>query len=191
LNSEFRRSLRRIKPEKRRTPLSRREPSDLLYIGNIKKPIPKLLLDTTVYIDVLQGRMPVDADTVLVTAALWHSTVTEAEMAAACGLLDPDHPHTARAIEQITASVEKRPEHRILVPDRGVWQEAGILSGLLARLQGYDSTHRRQVFNDALIFCTALKHGCTVLTRNTGDFDLLQQLVPSGRVLFYKQGERP
>jgi hypothetical protein len=36
-----------------------------------------------------------------------------------------------------------------------------------------------------------LKHGCTVLTRNTTDFDLLQQLMPSGRVLFYKQATDP
>lgn len=58
----------------------------------------------------------------------------------------------------------------------------------MARLQGYDSAHRRQVLNAALIFCTALKHRCTVLTRNTADFDFLEQLLPSGRVLFYKQG---
>lgn len=187
LNSEFRRSLRRIKPEKRKRPLSARPASDLLYLADINKPIPKLLLDTTVYIDVLQGRMPADADAVLATAGLWHSTVTEAEMAAACGFLDPEHPHTSRVIEQITISVEKRPQPRILAPDRGVWREAGMLSGLLARLQGYDSNHRRQVLNDALIFCSALKHGCTVLTRNTRDFDLLQQVMPAGRVLFYKQ----
>jgi predicted nucleic acid-binding protein len=188
LNSEFRRSLRRIKPEKHNRQLSPRQPSELLYIGDVRKPVPKLLLDTTVYIDALQGRLPVDADAVLSTAELWHSTVTEAEIAAACGLLDPEHPRSSDVIKQLTASVEKRPEHRILGPDRGAWREAGMLSGLLARLQGYDSAHRRQVLNDALIFCTALKHGCTVLTRNTADFDLLQQLLPSGRVLFYKQG---
>ena len=187
MNSEFRHSLRRIKPEKHKTQLSPRQSSDLLHIDDIKKPIPKLLLDTTVYIDVLQGRLARDADAILSTAELWHSTVTEAELAATCGLLHPDHPHTRQAIEQIAASVDKRPTHRILAPDRGVWREAGILSGLLARLQGYDSAHRRQVLNDALIFCTASKHGCTVITRNTSDFDLLQQLVPLGRVLFYNQ----
>jgi predicted nucleic acid-binding protein len=186
LNSEFRRSLRRIKPEKRRRQLRPRQPSELLYIGDVEKSLPKVLLDTTVYIDALQGRLPADADAVLSTAELWHSTVTEAEIAAACGLLDPYHPQPRKAIDRLAASVEKRPGYRILVPDRGVWREAGMLSGLLARLQGYDSAHRRQVLNDALIFCTGLKHGCTVLTRNTADFDLLQQLMPSGRVLFYK-----
>ncbi len=41
--------------------------------------------------------------------------------------------------------------------------------------------------NDALLFATARKHGLTVLTRNTADFDLLQQLDPVGRVLFYSR----
>jgi predicted nucleic acid-binding protein len=40
--------------------------------------------------------------------------------------------------------------------------------------------------NDALLFATARKHGCTVLTRNVIDFDLLAQLDPSGRVIFYQ-----
>ena len=186
MNSEFQHSLRRIKPEKHKTQLSPRQPADLLYIGDIKKPIPKLLLDTTVYIDVLQGRLASEADAILSTAELWHSPVTEAELAATCSLLRPDHPHTRQAIDQIAASIDKRPAHRILVPDRGIWREAGILSGLLARLQGYDSDHRRQVLNDALIFCTAWKHGCMVITRDRSDFDLLQQLVPLGKVLLYR-----
>jgi predicted nucleic acid-binding protein len=40
--------------------------------------------------------------------------------------------------------------------------------------------------NDALLFVTARRHGCTLLTRNVGDFDLMQQLEPAGRVLFYR-----
>ncbi len=40
--------------------------------------------------------------------------------------------------------------------------------------------------NDALLFATARKHGCSVLTRKVLDFDFLQQLDPSGKVLFYR-----
>jgi hypothetical protein len=40
--------------------------------------------------------------------------------------------------------------------------------------------------NDALIFATARKHGLTALTRNTDDFDLLQQLDPFGKVFFLR-----
>jgi len=57
-----------------------------------------------------------------------------------------------------------------------------VLAGILARLQGYGRTERRKVLNEALIFATARKHGLTVLTRNSDDFDFLQQLDSAGRV---------
>ena len=146
---------------------------------------PKLLYDTTVYIDILQGRFPENAHGALRVADAWHSTATEAELVAPMGFLDPHHPNTSTAVKQIMATVEHRPAHRTIEPDRGVWLVAGILSGLLSRLQSYDAADRRRVLNDALIFETARKHGLTVLTRDISDFDLLQQLEPTGRVLFY------
>jgi predicted nucleic acid-binding protein len=72
------------------------------------------------------------------------------------------------------------------VPNPEIWREAGILSGILARLQGYGREDRRRALNDALLFVTARKYGCTLLTRNVIDFDLLEQLDPFGSVLFYK-----
>src|SRR5438874_3326496 len=44
------------------------------------------------------------------------------------------------------------------LPISEIWREAGILSGTLARLQGYKSDQRRRVLNDALLFATARKH---------------------------------
>ena len=78
------------------------------------------------------------------------------------------------------------PPHRMISPDREIWRDAGILTGTIARLQGTPRSDRRRILNDALIFATARRHGHTVLTRNVVDFDLLQQLDPSGRVMFYK-----
>lgn len=101
------------------------------------------------------------------------------------GLLNPAHPGTSQAVRQVVASVERRPQHRVLTPDREVWREAGILAGLLARLQQYSKAEQRRALNDALILMSAEKHGCSVLTRNTSDFDLLTQLSPTGRALFY------
>ena len=89
------------------------------------------------------------------------------------------------AVKQIIATIERRPSHRTITPDREIWIEAGILSGILARLQNYAAADRRRVMNDAMLFATARKHGLTVLTRNVMDFDLLQQLDPPVRVLFY------
>ena len=116
----------------------------------------------------------------------WHSPVTEAELAAAIGLLDPNRSDTREIVEQIRAVIERRPSYRTIVPDPEIWREAGILSGVLARLQGYGKDHRRRALNDALLFASARKHGCVVLTRNVVDFDLLQQLDRAASVLFYK-----
>jgi predicted nucleic acid-binding protein len=157
----------------------------LRFLERLKPPFPNFLLDTTVYIDALQGRLPDDVEIALRSGSLWHSTVTEAELAALAGLLDPAHPDRARAIAQVAASIELRPAHRILTADGQIWREAGILAGLLARLQRYGKNERRKALNDALIFLTAAKNGCVVLTGNVSDFDLLMQLDPRGQAVFY------
>jgi predicted nucleic acid-binding protein len=159
--------------------------SKLEFVGStVNKPL-KLLYDTTVYIDILQGRFPREGELMLRAVDAWHSPVTEAELAATCGLLDPTHSQTRAIIEQIAAVVERRPIQRTIAPDREVWREGGVLSGILARLQGYEKEQRQRALNDALLYATARRHGCTVLTRNITDFDFLQQIDPSGRVLFY------
>jgi len=157
------------------------------FLGRTSDLPPKLLYDTTVYVDILQGRFPRETELAVRAADAWHSAVTEAELVAPCGFLKPDHPETANAVRQIIATIERRPAHRTIVPDREIWIQAGVLSGILARLQNYARTDRRRVLNDALLLATARKHGLTVLTRNTADFDLLQQLEPSARVLFYER----
>ncbi len=186
MNSELQATLRRLEPEKRRTQLKPREESDLEFVETTRNKPKKLLYDTTVYIDILQSRFPQSGELMLRATEAWHSPVTEADLAAAIGLFDPAHLGTREIVAQIAAVIERRKSYRTIIPDSEIWREAGILSGILARLQGYGKGHRRRALNDALLFATARKHGCTVLTRNTADFDLLQQLEPSGRVLFYK-----
>ncbi len=186
--SALEQSLRRLKPEKHGTRLSRRAASALPFLSASRPPFPALLLDTTVYIDTLQGVQPQEVDLALRSGKLFHSTVTEAELASLSGLLDPRRAETQKVIGQVASLIAMRPAHRILNPDREIWREAGILAGLLARLQGYGRNERRQALNDALIFLTAVKYGCAVLTRNLTDFDLLLQLDPRGNVLFYERG---
>jgi hypothetical protein len=65
------------------------------------------------------------------------------------------------------------------------WRDAGILAGLLARLQSYGKNEQRKALNDALIFLTAAKGGSVVLTRNVSEFDLLMQLDARGQAIFY------
>ena len=185
MSSELAKVLRRIKPEKRIVPLNPRSASDLAFLGQTSHLPSKLLYDTTVYIDILQGRFPGDGEIALRAADAWHSTVTEAELCAPIGSLNPAHPGTAEAVKQLIAAIERRPVHRTIAPDREIWLEAGILAGVLTRVQNYSVSDRHRVLNDALVFATARKHGLTVLTRNTRDFDLLQQLEPACGVLFY------
>ncbi len=177
--------LRRLKPERRDAPLRYRERKELKFLEDLRTPLPKLLLDTTVYVDQLQGRFPEEAEIVLRAGNLWHSAVTEAELSALVGLLDPAHLNTAHAIKQVIALIEQRPAHRTITPDREVWQESGVLAGLLARLQGSAKEERRKALSDSLIFLSAMKAGCAVLTRNIFDFDLLMQLEPRGAAVFY------
>lgn len=184
-NAEFQRSLRRLNPEKYSRPLKAKDRSELTFLDQLRRPFPKLLLDTTVYIDELQGKLPQMVEVSLRLAELWHVTVTEAELAALAGLLSPTHPDTPQIVQQVLASVARRPSHRILNPDREVWREAGIVAGLLSRLQNYGKPGRQRALNDALIFLSAAKHGCSVLTRNISDFDLLMQLAPHGKTVFY------
>lgn len=185
--ADFYRSLRRFKPEKHLDQLKPRDQAALPFLQRLTRPFPKLLLDTTVYIDALQGHLPPEAEFALRISELWHSTVTEAELSSLAGLLDPKHPDTTQVVKQVAETIRKRPDHRVLNPDPEVWREAGILAGMLTRLQHYGKSDRRRALNDALIFLSAAKHGCTVLTRNVADFDFLTQLAPFGRAIFYEQ----
>ncbi|HJS87362.1 MAG TPA: hypothetical protein VJ779_18055 [Acetobacteraceae bacterium] len=54
------------------------------------------------------------------------------------------------------------------------------------RLGGFQSGQKIAALNDATIYLHALERGYTVLTRNTRDFDLMNQIIPSGRILFHK-----
>ena len=179
LSSEFQATLRRLKTDKHRAQLNPRAESELEFIGTTSHRFPKLLYDTTVYIDILQGRFPQQGEAMLRATEVWHSPVTEGELAATCGLLDPAPSQTPKIIKQVAAVIERRPSYRTLTPDPEIWREAGVLSGTLARTQ---------VLNGALLFATARKYRCAVLSRNVRDFDLLQQLDPSGKVMFYKIG---
>ncbi|HEY6767954.1 MAG TPA: type II toxin-antitoxin system VapC family toxin [Candidatus Sulfotelmatobacter sp.] len=185
MNTDVWTSLRRYKPDRRSQPLQRRPDAQLHFIETTGIPS-KLLYDTTVYIDTLRGKFPGAGRFILRTVEAWHSPVAEAELAVLVGSLDPAHPNTRTTIDEIAISISHRALHRTIIPDVTTWREAGILSGILARLQGYDKSQRRRLLNDALLFVTARRHGCTVLTRNIGDFDFLQQLDPAGRVLFYR-----
>jgi hypothetical protein len=62
--------------------------------------------------------------------------------------------------------------------------------GLVVRLAGVDLTRRQALLNDATLYLQAIEQGQIVLTRNVREFDWFDQLVPSGRMLFYRRMTR-
>jgi predicted nucleic acid-binding protein len=59
-------------------------------------------------------------------------------------------------------------------PSVADWWEAGRLVRSIGDKQNWDIHKRRDFQNDALIAFTARRHGATVVTANTSDFELLR-----------------
>ena len=171
--------------------LSRRDDAGLPFVVEHAGAGQEILLDTCVYIDGLQGRVPdVVLDLMNVRKAN-HSTVAIQELMHTVGVLDPADARTKGVVKQIGALIEGMPPHRTFAPDADVLGRAALLSGILCRLQGYQKDARLRALQDCVLFLQAQKLGFTVLTANIADFDYLLQLVPAGRVLFYRRTEAP
>jgi hypothetical protein len=141
-----------------------------------------------VYIDQMQGRAPEVVERLIETRQVNHSTVAIQEMMHIIGVLDPDDRRTAAVVEAVTVQIEAMPEHRVFAPDAEVLGRAALLAGILSRLQGYARDARLKALQDCVLFLQAQKLGFAVLTANLAEFDPLLQLLPTGRVLFYRAG---
>ena len=168
-------------------PLSRRDDSALPFATEEELAGQPLLLDTCAYIDQIQGRAPELVERLVETRLVNHSSVAIQELAHTIGVLQPDHPGTPAVIESLRALIAGMPDHRVFTPDVDVLGRAALLSGMLCRLQGYKKDARHKALQDCTLFLQAHKLGATVLTRNIVEFDYMLQLVPTGRVLFYRR----
>lgn len=186
-------TLRSLKPQKRLGTLERRAEDDLPWVDEEPTIGGPLFLDTSVYLDVLQGRSPAEVDALLTYRVCHHSAVSLSELTHAFGRLDPKHASTKSVLETIQATVEDIPEHRLHAPDSATWGQAGVLAGLLFRLSNLPKGegHERRFVNDALIFLQARQLGASVLTGNVRDFDYLSQIIPTGRVILYRSPAAP
>jgi hypothetical protein len=138
-------------------------------------------------IDVLQARAPHEIEQLLDVRALNHSAIAISELAHAFGRLDPTHAHTKSVLKACERAIAAIPQRRLNAPSVRAIAEANILAGIVARLRGLVRTDRQPFLNDAILYLQALEQGHTVLTRNIADFDVIQQIVPEGRVLFYRR----
>jgi hypothetical protein len=146
-----------------------------------------LLLDTCVYIDQMQDRAPRILKDLIRQREVNHSTVAIQELMHTVGVLQPSDRRTAGVIAEIGKQIKAMPRHRIFSPDSDVLGRAALLSGILCRLQGYGRDYKLRSLQDCVLFLQARKLGLVALTANVADYDILLQLLPTGRALFYRR----
>jgi hypothetical protein len=146
-----------------------------------------LLLDTCVYIDQMQNRSPHVLDDLIAQRQVNHSTVAIQELMHAVGVLNPSDGRTPGVIAEIGKQIKAMPRHRVFAPDSEVLGRAALLSGILCRLQGYEKDSKLRALQDCVLFLQAQKLGLVALTANVSDYDVLLQLLPTGRALFYRR----
>jgi hypothetical protein len=140
-----------------------------------------------VYIDSVQGRLPPEVERILQLRLIGHSSIAIAELGIGLGRLDPANPSTPRARASIEKLIESVPAHRLSPPGHRAALQAGIATGIVARLNQYAKSDQRRLFNDALLFFQAIEQGLCLLSRNIADLDYLQQVVPAGQLLLYRR----
>ncbi|KMS56034.1 hypothetical protein V474_13580 [Novosphingobium barchaimii LL02] len=176
-------SLRRIRPQRLAAKLTRRAEEELPLSHKAAAVGRELLLDTCVYIDVLQGKTPLEADRLLENRIVNHSCVALAEMTHLMGALDPADKRTASVLKTLGRTIDDIPEHRLTAPSPRVFGEAGMLAGMVTRLTG--QPHSIALLNDAILFLQAASTGCDLLTGNRRNFDFMDQLMPGTGLILY------
>ena len=185
MSFDLARALRRIKPQRAVASIERRERSN--FVSTPISAGPELLIDSCVYVDVLQARAPEAVKTLTTTRIVNHSSVCLGELTHLFGRLDPEDRGTKAALSEIGSMIADIPDHRLTAPSATAMAEAGMLAGLVARLNGAPRSETPALFNDACLYLHAFERGWVVLTRNVRDFDLFDQLLPAGRVLLYER----
>ncbi len=170
-----------------RTTLARRSTGELPFVDVAPIGGQGLLLDTCVYIHQMQDRSPQVLDDLIAQRQVNHSIIAIQELMHTIGVLNPSDPRTAGVVAEIGKQIKAMPPHRIFAPDMDILGRAALLSGILCRLQGYEKDGRLRALQDCILFLQAQKLGLVVLTANVSDYDILLQLIPAGRALFYRR----
>lgn len=167
--------------------LARRSDNELPFVNSNLIGGQGLLLDTCVYIDQMQDQSPQLLDDLIAQRQVNHSTVAIQELMYTVGVLNPSDARSTGVVAEIGKQIKAMPPHRIFVPDIEVLGRAALLSGILCRLQGYDKGAKLRALQDCVLFLQAQKLGLVALTANVSDYDILLQLIPTGRALFYRR----
>jgi hypothetical protein len=139
------------------------------------------MLDTSVYLDVLQGRTPRAVDGLLTLRVLHHSSVALSELARLFGRLDHQRDGAAQALEALSEVIDAIPGWRLSTPGVRTCAEAGMLAGLAERLGAQGA----RLIERATILLHAAETGRVLLARHSQALDCLQQLAPRAQMLVY------
>jgi len=184
LSFDLDRLLRSLKPEKRTAVPAARHHGQL-RADSLAAPKKTLIPDTTVYIHAGQGKLPPKIAEMISQWPLLHSMTALGEIAYAIGHLDPAHPGTKASRSYLESVLHRIPQHRLVSTTPEITIAGGVLTGIIARILSLPKGAHRQRINDVLIYLIARANGAAVVTANVSDFDLLQQLLPDGHVIFY------
>lgn len=177
-------ALRRAKPEKHTAQMTARPLGARVTAAAVPIRPTVVVPDTCVYIHAAGGNLPPPAKALLGAAIQYHVAASLGEIGAGLGNMPPTAPNYDAARKYYSDLMAAIPPGRILVPNAQDWIEAGLLAGCVARCQNFQPHQRKELLNDALIYVCAAKAGLPVLTEDD-DFDLLQQVRPHGKVIFY------
>ena len=123
------------------------------------------ILDTNIYIDHWErGLYQVTLENLRRANIIRHSAVVLSELRRGA---------RGREAERLVAKLFELATIR-WEPSVADWWETGRLIRTLGDKQDWDTNKRRDFQNDALIALTARRHGATVVTANSSDFELLR-----------------
>lgn len=168
-----------------------RDRAELPMLG-AAPPSGAVLLDTNVFINALVGRGLATLRALLADLPRsFVSAVTVAELSWTRGRLDPQHPRTATVVTTIETALARIDPVKILTPSADQWRTAGERAGAAWRAIAGDSrslgaADRHELMHDALTAVVASAAALTVVTEDR-DFDLLMQLDPALKVVFYER----
>jgi predicted nucleic acid-binding protein len=180
--------LRRCRFALGRTELSRPRDDDLDFLADSEVTGESIMLDTCVYIDQMQGRLPDPVAKRVEARTVVHAPIVLGELSFLFGNLDPRDPRTTAALASISAMLSAIGEHRVMPMTHEDTMRGMILAGCVARLSGLHGASRRSVQNDAILAAQAARTGNLLVTRNIADFGRLAQLEPRLKVSFYRAG---
>jgi predicted nucleic acid-binding protein len=175
----------RLAAAARQTSLVRRDREQLIAASAAILARPMLIPDSCVYIDWLQGHLPLAIRNRMQADDIWHSALCIAELTHGLGRLDPLHAASARNQAIILRAIAAIPPQQVIAPSAQGLGEAGIVAGAAARITQRPRDGLSALLVDAALGLQALDIGAAVITRNHRDFDVLGQLLPELRIVFY------